>query len=447
MDNIVRTQQDHTRFYCLLSLLLVLISLRYSLQIDVPPILFLAIIICMALLGDLNELVGIFICCIALHESIDLFYALVFCVCILVCKFHKEIRLHRIIWPIFAMIVWELLHCFRADFSVRTYLVSCIPLLVLAIFMCIDVRKIDYAFVGRAFSIALAVICMSLLLKLLYLSDFNIIKTFAKLQRLGNDASAISLDGKGTIQTNSLGILCVLAITWMMQLRTVGSGTKGDIILVILLTVFGALTASRTYLVCLSLMLILLLFSQNGSLKKKFRFLAGMVALILVALVLLYLIFPDLMEYYISRFAEKDITTGRDVLMIKYGEFISDHPKVMFWGIGLNQYGYDLITAYKVASNVPHNCIQEIILAWGIPGLVLFICLWIAMMYRSVHFSERQKLLNYIPFIIIFVKSQAGQMLTSSYTMLTLSVAYLSMAQDFNLQMRIPIRFSYDTFE
>lgn len=443
MDNIARTQHDHRRFYYLLSLLLGLISLRYSLQIDIPPVLFLAIIICMALLGDLNENIGICICCIALHESIDLFYALAFCIFVIVMKYPREIRFNPSVAPIFIMIVWELLHCFRADFSIRTYIVNCIPLLMLAVFMCIDIRKIDYCYIGRAFAITLAVICMSLLLKLLYLSDFNILKTFAGLQRLGHDASEVSLDGKGSIQTNTLGILCVLAITWLMQLRMAGGGSSRDMILAILLAVFGALTASRTYLVCLALMLILLLFSQRGSLEKKLRFLGSMVMLVMVALVLLYLVFPDLMEYYITRFLETDITTGRDVLMVKYGEFILSNPKVMFWGLGLNHFGDDLMTVHKVAPHVPHNGIQELVIAWGLPGLLLFICLWIAMIWQSKNFCRKQKLINYIPLIIILVKTQAGQMLNSPYTMMTFSYAYLSLCVNLIFEQK-PITISIE---
>lgn len=427
MDNIARTRSKHRRFFCLLWLLLGLITLRYSLQIDVPTFLFLVIIICMALVGDLNEIVGIFICCIALHESIDLFYALAFCLIIFVLKFPKEIRLNPAVLPIFVMIIWELLHCFRADFSVMTFITNCIPLMILAVLMCMDVRKMDYPFIVRTFAIALAVVCLSLVLKLLYLSDFNVLKTFAGLQRLGHDASEVTLDGKGSIQTNTLGILCVLATTGLMQLRTGGIGTSRDMVLAVSLMIFGALTASRTYMVCLALMWVLLLFSQQGSLKKKLRFLGGMILLILVALILLYLVFPDLMEYYVGRFFETDITTGRDVLMVKYDEFIRTNPKVMFWGLGLNHFGDDLMTVYKVASHAPHNGIQELIIAWGLPGLILFVCLWCVMIWRSRRFCGRQKLLNFIPLIIILVKCQAGQMLNSSYTMLTFSYAYLSL--------------------
>lgn len=426
----------HVRFYCLLALLLVLIALRYALQIDVPPVIFLVIIVCMALFGNLNELVCICICCIALHESIDLFYALTFCILIFAVKYAKEIRINPAIIPIFAMVIWELLHCFRPDFSLIIYISSCIPLLILALFMCIDVRKTDYSYIARAFAITLAGICLLLLLKLLYLSDFNILKTFAGLRRLGYDASEVSLDGKGSIQTNTLGILCVLATTCLMQVRMWGRGSPGDLILAIALMVFGTLTASRTYLVCLALMLILLLFSQQGSVKKKMKFLGVMLLALAATVGLVYLIFPDLIEYYFSRFRETDITTGRDVLMVRYGEFILTNPKVLFLGIGLNCFHDDLMVVHKVAAGVPHNGIQELIIAWGLPGLILFFGLFVAMIRRAGQFCPKRKLLNYIPLIILLVKSQAGQMLNSSYTMLAFSLAYLSMCQDFTNEQK-----------
>lgn len=431
-----KTKHDNRRFYGFLTLLLGLISLRYALQIDVPPILFLGIILCMAVLGDLNELIGICICCIALHESIDLFYALAFCVLIIAIKFPKEIRINPAVIPIFLMIVWELLHCFRRDFSLMTFISNCIPLLLLAVLMCLDVKKLDYPFISRAFAITLAAVCMSLLLKLLYLSNFNVLKTFAGIQRLGHDASEVSLDGKGSIQTNTLGILCVLATTGLMQLRISGTGDSQDMLLAALLMIFGALTASRTYLVCLLLMLVLFVFSQRGSIKKKFQFIGSMILLVLVAAGLLYLIFPDLMEYYISRFKVTDITTGRDVLMVKYDEFIRTKPTVMFFGIGLNAFRYDLMMVFRVAAGVPHNGIQELVIAWGIPGLILFVLLWFVMLWRSNFFCREHRLINFIPLIIILVKSQAGQMLNSPYTMLTFSYAYLSLCVDMNSEVK-----------
>ena len=48
--------KQHGRFYVLLSLLLLLICVRYSLQVDIPRAVFLAIILVIAVLGDRDEI-------------------------------------------------------------------------------------------------------------------------------------------------------------------------------------------------------------------------------------------------------------------------------------------------------------------------------------------------------------------------------------------------------
>ena len=79
-----------------------------------------------------------------------------------------------------------------------------------------------------------------------------------------------------------------------------------------------------------------------------------------------------------------------------------------------------------------HNNIQEILVAWGIPGLIMIAALIAALVIRARSFNRRLTLINCIPLIIILVKSLAGQMISSGYTMLALSFAYLSLCQHFS---------------
>ena len=433
MNEMTVKSPGRTRFYWLLLLLMVLIALRYAFQINIPPLLFVAVIVFMALMGDANEVLALCICCIPLHESVDLFYALGLCMMIYVVKEFRSLRLNTAVIPVLVMLLWELLHCFRSDFSPVKYVADCLPLMLLAVVMCCRADRADYGFIVRAMSVTTAALCATLLLKLLYLTDMNIIKTFVNLQRLGSDASNVGLDNKGIVNPNTLGIICVLATTGLMQLRMIGEGTKQDVILAMFLVVFGALTASRTYLVCLVLMLMLLLFAQNGTAKEKLRYLAGLLLFIGAAILMLYVVFPDLMAYYVGRFLDTDITTGRDGLMVAYHEYIISDPKVLAFGIGLNNYAKELVTVQHVAVNVPHNGVQELIIAWGVPGVLLFVWLFAVMIGYSRADGIKQRLLNYIQLIIILVKMQAGQMLCSPYTLIALSYAYLSMTQNFTL--------------
>ena len=118
--------------------------------------------------------------------------------------------------------------------------------------------------------------------------------------------------------------------------------------------------------------------------------------------------------------------------MVSYNEFITENPFVMFFGVGLQNFGDKLVNQYRVAGNVPHNSIQEIVVAWGVEGLLLIIILIFTLIYIAKKRNQSLKLLNYIPLIIVLFKSVAGQLLTSNYTILALGFAYLVMIQNLN---------------
>lgn len=430
---------NRNRFYLLLTLLLVLVLVRYALLIPIPRPVFLGVILLILLLGDGDEIMAMCLCCIPLQESIDFFYSMVFCVAVYMVKDYRRVRINVTIAPILLMVVWELLHCLGEDFAVMEFLTNMIPLMALAVFMSADVSDGDYDFVIRAMSFTTAMVCLSLLVRVLYLADFQFVSAFARLQRLGMDAEetrkTAGITG-GEINPNTLGILCVLAAAGLMQLRTVGRGSRKDLILASTLLIFGTLTASRTYLVCLAFMLLLLLFSQKGTVGQKLKFLGGMLLVLVLALLVLYLVFPELMEYFYSRFLEKDITTGRIGLMGQYHNFIISSPRNLGFGIGLHDFGTKVTQVYRVARHVPHNGIQELAVAWGLPGLILFGAMLALMLWRSRTFCRHQRLLNYIPLLVILLKVQAGQMINSAYTMLAFSYAYLSMCQRFDVPER-----------
>ena len=206
---------------------------------------------------------------------------------------------------------------------------------------------------------------------------------------------------------------------------------KSDTLMMLTLLIFGTLTASRTFIICLLLMILLVFMGQKyGKTKLKYFGIAIIAAIFILSVLSIF--FPDQLEFYISRFFEKDITTGRDDLMVSYNRFITKNPSVMFFGVGLQDLGNKLVNIYRVASNVPHNSIQEIMAAWGIEGLLFIGGLILTLIVTAKKQNRNIKLLNYIPLIIILFKSVAGQLLTSNYTVLTLGFAYINMIQDLN---------------
>ena len=433
MKNACIPRNHHRRFVCLLGLLLLMIMTRYAFQIDLPRLAFLGMIGLIVLLGDQDEITAMIIACIPLHESIDFFYALVLCTVVYVCKFYRQIRLGTNVLLVLVIILWELLHCLRSSFSPVEFLSCVIPFIILAVLMASDVEKIDYGFAARVFAWVTLGVSMVLLVRVLYLSDFNMIRAIAGLRRLGLDTHTGVGNAKisgNQINPNTLGIVTVLASTGLMQIRRMGGGRKLDLVLMCTMIVLAALSTSRTYLACLLLMVVLLVLSERGGFGKKAKAMAGISVMAAVAVVIFALIFPSNFEYFVGRFTGRDITTGRNGLMVQYHNFIVENPIVLLFGIGYQSFGYRLLEIYRVAEVVPHNSIQELIIVWGVVGLLLFAALFVSMFYNSRCCNRKQSLLNCIPLIIILFKGMAGQMLNSPYTMLAFSFAYLSLCAD-----------------
>ena len=245
-------QRKHPRalFYSLLILMLGMCFLRYALQINFPRGILLALAVLIALLGDRDEIIAMCICCIPLYTSFHYFYALLFCILIYALKYGKTVHINLSVVPILMMMAWELLHCFGNPFSVVSFVSAQIPLILLALIMCCGDKKFDYPFITRALAICIAASCFLLLGKLVYLSGFNLTVAFANLQRLGLDseeAQGSILVMGGHHNPNTLGIMCVLAITGLMQLKISGEKGKLDVLLIGFLILFGTMTTSRTY--------------------------------------------------------------------------------------------------------------------------------------------------------------------------------------------------------
>lgn len=433
MNSIIQNKTSRKLFYGMLALLLGGCFIRYALQINIPPVVILAAAILAIVLGDHDEIMAMCICCIPLHTAFDLFYAVLVGLFVFAVKCSKGIRVNRSIIPVFLMVLWETLHCFGEAFAPPQFVISCLPLLLLMLLMCCANIKFNYDFIARAFAIATIGMCITLIGKLLYFAGFNVYRAFINLQRLGlnsPEARPSQVIAGGDMNPNALGILCVLGLTGLLQIRSAGRGKRKDIPMMVFLLAFGVMTSSRTFLACLLLMALMLLFSQKGRVSDKIKFLAVVLCACLVALLLLNLIVPNLLEYYIGRFRVKDITTGRLDLMVLYHRFIMSKRSVLPFGIGLHDFGLKVVDFYRVHKNVPHNGIQELIVAWGLPGLAMFIALCMTVIRRSRPMARRRGLINYIPAAIILFKAQAGQMFTSPYTMLAFSFAYLSLCAD-----------------
>ncbi len=423
---LVMKRNSRIRFFALLALLFGLIFVRYVFQISFPRQILLAVAILIALCSDKDELVALCICCIPLYTTIQYTFIISVCLIIYCYRFGRGIKFNLSLILILVMMAWELLHCFTGAFALLSYVGIFVPFVLCAVLMYDTEYRADYYFIVQMFSVTTLVMCVVLLSQLVVASGFNIVLALSNLRRLG-----MGQNEGAELNPNTLGILCVLAVTGLIQRQMFHKKSRANIVQIVVLILFGMLTSSRTFLVCLAIMALLFLFGQKGGLARKLKFLGAILAVAVAALLLLYIFFPDLLEFYLERFQAEDISSGRTEIFKDYNEFLLSAPLAGLFGVGVQDFANKVTNVYRVSFSAPHNGMQELVVAWGFPGLAMFAIFLLILVRSSVRKSGRHTLISYIPLLILLAKAQVGQVITSSYTMLAFTYAYLSLAQSF----------------
>ncbi len=391
------------------------------------------IVIAMGMVGNQNETLAIAMGCIPLHQAIDFYIAIVMLAVILILKSIRQIRIGIPVFLVILMVVWELLHCFIFEWSLLMLMISLAPLFFIAVLLCLDLRGIDYLFIVRTMAFVSIYACVLLLLNCIVRADGDLVGAFLNMRRLGMLSEDEILIG-GAINPNSIGIVNVLGITCLLQARSIGQQKKLDLLCILALLIFGMLTLSKTFLACLLIMLVLVFSERNHQWKRKLRMVGSAILIGGLLMAVMIMVFPEVITNFIERFQVKDITSGRIDIMESYHNYMINNPFVLFFGVGVADFGEKVVNVYRMSYSVPHNSIQEIIVAWGIPGFLMIALLILMEIIESkkIRGSKPIRIMNYIPMIIILAKSMAGQLLTSGYTILALGLAYLSLCQDFS---------------
>lgn len=431
----IKKQRKRAAFSCLFGLLMVMIFVRYVLQIMFPWELLLVIVAMLALVGDQNEIIAMCLCGAPLYTSMQYIYAVVICLALYILKYGKELRINSHIMPVILLLLWEWLHSFDRYSSAVGAVRAMVPLLLCAFLMCCPRDKIDYAFVSRVFALCTSVMCLIVLSKIVIGAGFNLQLAFSNMQRFGMSGSATESLG-ADFNPNFLGFLCILGITAMFQLRLEKEGKLSDMVMAIFLMLCGLMTLSRTYLLCLVLMAMLLVVANGFSVKKLLKLSAGAVACGALLFLILLLFFPAVVEDWVGRFQVADITSGRLELMARYHERIFEHADIYMFGIGIQSVTDKVVARFGpskiLGTVVPHNSIQEMIFCWGIPGLLMFIVFLCSMVKSARQKNPEIRLLNYIPLILLLIKTQAGQLISTPANVMLLSLTYLSMCCKMN---------------
>lgn len=431
----IQKRPKHQRFVVLFMILIALIFVRYVLGVAFPVELLLVAVAVIAALGDRDEIIAMCLCCTPMYTSMQYVYALGLCMVIYVIKYYDTIRVNSAVVLILAMLAWEWLHCLDEYSSVIGAVRVLIPWVFCIFLTFCQAEQINFQFVSRVFAGCVALMCLVVLSRLLVDSGYNIRTAFVNMQRLGTVSSEAETVG-ADFNPNFLGFLCVVSSTCLLQLRMALQGRKTDVILVVFLLLCGLLTLSRTFLLCVALMVVMLILANGYSIKKVIKMLGSVLGIGMVVLIVLKAAFPENLEEWVSRFQVEDITSGRLELMVRYHNRIIESPDILLFGVGTQSVTEKVVRRFGSAkilgTVVPHNAIQEMVFCWGVMGLLLLLAFLVCLLRSAKRKNPGIKFSNYILLILFLVKIQAGQLITTPSNVIIFGLAYLSMCYSFD---------------
>ncbi|WP_411738685.1 hypothetical protein [Peribacillus sp. S4] len=195
-----------------------------------------------------------------------------------------------------------------------------------------------------------------------------------------------------------------IALAGWFGLVVSGRAKPFDYILIIMLSVFGIMSLSKSFLVIylVLLLLVLIIFA-----KQSIRGLIKGVFIVAIVIVGIY-IFVD-KEYinaFLSRLLEDNssnaslssVTTGRYDIWMSYIGYIFSDIKVLLFGEGIGAEYY--------ASKASHNYFIETIYYLGAIGSIIYL-ICIINVFPKRNLSVKRSLVNYLPVIMLMVRGTA----------------------------------------
>lgn len=419
-------------FYLKMGIFLALIFVKNVFDIPIPVSLFLIVGGAIALTGTRDDIITLGVCCFPLFTAFQYKYLLLLCIVIYYFKYPEDIRLGKAMLPLVLMMLWELAHALLYNFSMIEFLRNFSELIFCTFLMLNSYKKVNREQLYRLFAICTITMATIVIIKQLQVTNYNFALIFQYGYRLGVAEEGVENFGIN-FNANRLGTICNLAIVGMLQLVIQKKHRFSDYILVLALVFIGTMTLSRSFLVCLAALVFMFIWAREDNLVGRIKTIIVTVVVVLFVYYVIQLFAPVVIERFMERFEVGDISNGRIELFFYYNEHIFSTAEYTFFGVGMQDMGGRLKEIYgitRTGGNIVHNGIQQIVVAWGIPGLFIFMYFWYEMIRSSKVGNTKRSIAHFIPLIIVLLNAQFGQLITSGAALLGFSFAYISLCTD-----------------
>lgn len=419
----IEQKKAHKLFAVVMCLFVAMFFARNVFSIQFPVALYLGAVAGIAIVCSREELIALVVSFIPLSVGFQYKYAILLCIAIYIFKYAKTIRFPKYALVVVAMFVWELLHAFVGELSLVESLRDFSELIFLAIVLMAEDFNFSDGLVER--TLAYCTFAAVSIVFLVSLRDirYDLVEFLESGIRFGlADTEAVNFGFN--YNQNGLGLLCNMGIAAILLLRHNKQAKLWDYAVIATLFFIGLMTISRSFIICFVLIIVLYVFTQTGSLKKKMTSLLGMAALLVALVLIASVVMPQAFSNLEARFMVEDVTNGRNDLFAFYNKHILSDWKHLIFGVGLQNYADKVGRIHNVFTNVSHNSIQEAVVVWGIVGVVLLGYLVYFIIKRARCSVKKVLIVNYIPLILLFVQSLSGQLLSAGKELLIFTFIY-----------------------
>lgn len=409
---LTKKKQKETRFLMLFSSLLTsLIVLRDLFDFSVNKYIFVLLIASYCLVNNYRGIIYMTFFLMPILNGLPGNYLLPIIAFFLMIK-NKNVITVKGFGVFFMLAIMELAHFpfygFAIDLPLTIGYLS--AFLLLCSFVSIDDDTLDYRLCLMSFCFG-TVVFLLVIYGITVFNQGSIFMFVESQQRLGFTHELLdSMDYKLMMNANpnELGAFAVTCAAIVLTMyRTKHINTLWMIVFLVVSIFVGAFSISRTFFLCLGMLLVLNLFIVDKKTKGKRKGAGRYLLIILVVALIFYEIISNdaLYGFIFGRFSTEDVEGGggRMEIINMYNEWLKEHPVNLLFGTGAVHYVDVTMLPAKT-----HNAIQQIVVAYGLVGLLFFIYITIMALKKCY---RNKNIIYLIPFIIAFVAVQASRIL------------------------------------
>jgi len=399
-------------------LIAVLLLFRDLGGIGVPKIMFIAITSIICVFADKSDVYCLMAFLAPIAHGISYTYISAIALVILLLKQKMKVKLSGFLL-IGIILLIELLSALRGLFSYVDYL-RFVGVFLIAFLRMIDIEdEYDNISIVKMYLFGYIIAMADIFGQML--KRFSLIDILRLNARLGSTRELLNNNTEGMLLSfnpNTLGFLCTLTVLFCLLLHK-KEKKVWHLILIVATTLIGITTQSRTFIVVYLFAILLYVCLSMRSLKSALKSIAVYSVSCGIIVILVNFLIPAYVRGITDRFATSDISNGRiDIMQYYFREMFRSVDRFIL-GVGLQNYR----EKYDYFANA-HNATQEILITWGIIGLIAVILLFFIILCNSKKINPQVLSVQYVPFIAFLIDAQSGQGFSNNSAFLYLMVIY-----------------------